>query len=131
MKMLVSCLLAAIFIMSGSAHGEEARYLQVIGETDWESDQAYKLMVRDWALDAVAGGADELQTVLNDRAEAAGKPRNITVDYGLNDRVRVRIGKAEGRNWWGLLYPEEAGMDGEVIYYSVIVDWLLALFGLE
>lgn len=131
MKMLVCCLLAAIFIMSGSAQGEGARYLQVIGETDWESDQAYKLIVRDWALEAVLCGAEDMQAALNDRAEAAGRPRNITVDNGLNDRVRVRIGKAEGRNWFGLLYPEEAGMDGEVIYYSAIVDWLLAFFGLE
>ena len=131
MKLLVCCLMAAIFIMSGSAQAEEARYLQVIGETDWQSDQTYKLTVRDWALEAAASGTDELQDTLNDRAEAAGRPRNITVDTGINDLVRVRIGRAEGRNWWGLLYPEEAGLDGDVIYYSAIVDWLLAFFGLE
>ena len=131
MKLLVCCLMAAIFIMSGSAQAEDARYLQVIGETDWQSDQTYKLTVRDWALEAAASGTDELQDTLNDRAEAAGRPRNITVDLGINDLVRVRIGRAEGRNWWGLLYPEEAGLDGDVIYYSAIVDWLLVFFGLE
>ena len=130
MKLLVCCLMAAIFIMSGSAQAEEARYLQVIGETDWQSDQTYKLTVRDWALEAAASSTEELQDTLNDRAEAAGRPRNITVDTGINDLVRVRIGRAEGRNWWGLLYPEEAGLDGDVIYYSAIVDWLLAFFGL-
>jgi len=63
---------------------------------------------------------------------------SITVETGVfpypdgdQPAIRVRIGKAEGRNWWSLLYPEQAGMTDDVIYYSAVVDWLLRLFGLE
>ena len=148
MKKLICCLIAAILCMSGCAQAEETVRLHVIGETDWETDQAYKLMVRDWALMCLRNGTDSLEVTLNDRAEAAGHPRNITVETGVFPypeseytgqhfpagdyaAIRIRIGRAEGRNWWGMLYPEEAGLDGDVIYYSAIVDWLLAVFGLE
>lgn len=122
--------------------------LHVIGRTDWESDQAYKLIVRDWALALIDAGETELETALNDMAEAAGHERNIRVECGVFPypasecagrtypagdyaAIRIRIGSAEGRNWWGMLYPEEAGYAEDTIYYSAIVDWLLGLFGLE
>jgi len=147
-KKIICCLIAAILCMSGCAQAEETVRLHVIGETDWETDQAYKLMVRDWALMCLGNGTDSLEVTLNDRAEAAGHPRNITVETGVFPyseseyagqhfpagdyaAIRIRIGRAEGRNWWGMLYPEEAGLDGDVIYYSAIVDWLLAVLGLE
>lgn len=148
MKKLICCLIAAILCTSGCAQAEETLRLHVIGETDWETDQAYKLMVRDWALMYLGNGTDSLEEALNDRAVESGRPRNITVETGVFPypeseyagqkypagdyaAIRIRIGKAEGRNWWGMLYPEQAGLYGDVIYYSAIVDWLLSVFGIE
>ena len=138
MKKLICCLIAAIFVMCEGAQAEKAINLHVIGETDWQSDQAYKLIVRDWTLEYIADGTDDLAEKLNDRAESEGHARSITVETGVfpypdgdQPAIRVRIGKAEGRNWWSLLYPEQAGMTDDVIYYSAVVDWLLRLFGLE
>lgn len=148
MKKLICCLIAAILCMSLCAQAEDMVRLHVIGETDWETDQAYKLMVRDWALELFESGASDIENALNDRAEAAGRTRNITAETGVFPypeseyagqqfpagdyaAIRIRIGRAEGCNWWGMLYPEQAGLDGDIIYYSAIVDWLLSVFGLE
>lgn len=146
--MLACCLLAAIFIMSGGAQAGEGIRLHVIGETDWHTDQAYKLIVRDRALELIENGAADIEASLNDMAEAAGRPRSITVEQGVfpcpsaekdgreypagdYNVMRIRIGRAEGRNWWGMLYPDQAGLGDDVVYYSAIVDWLLGIFGLE
>ena len=138
MKKLICCLLASLFIISGSCAAETRTYLQVIGETDWADAQAYKLNVRDWALEYAGQDAAALEKSMNDRAESEGRPRNIRVETGVFPCsagdfpvVRVRIGRAEGRNWWGLLYPEQAGCGEDVIYYSAVVDWLLSIFGIE
>ena len=148
MKKLVCCVIAAIFAACAAAQAEGMVRLHVIGETDWESDQEYKLTVRDWALELCEKSAEDMERALNDMAEAAGMPRNITVEQGVfpypvsvadgveypageYEAIRVRIGKGEGRNWWGMLYPEEAGYEEDTIYYSALVDWLLSLFGIE
>ena len=142
MKKLAICVILAIFCVCNIASAGGMVRLHVIGETDWQTDQAYKLTVRDWALEAC--GAEDMEKALNDRAEEMGMPRNITVERGVfpypasdeypageYEAIRVRIGRAEGRNWWGMLYPDEAGYTEDAVYYSAIVDWLLSLFGIE
>ncbi|MBQ4089170.1 MAG: stage II sporulation protein R [Clostridia bacterium] len=142
MKKLAICVILAIFCICDIARAGGMVRLHVIGETDWQTDQAYKLMVRDWALEAC--GAEDMEKELNDHAEEMGMPRNITVERGVfpypasdeypagdYEAIRVRIGRAEGRNWWGMLYPDEAGYTEDAVYYSAIVDWLLSLFGIE
>lgn len=146
MKKIAICVILAIFCMIDIACAGGMVRLHVIGETDWQTDQAYKMMVRDWALELC--GAEDIEDALNDRAEEMGMPRNITVEKGTfpypasecagnqypageYEAIRVRIGRAEGRNWWGMLYPDEAGYTEDTIYYSAIVDWLLSLFGIE
>ena len=97
----------------------------------------------------ICSAADDMEAVLNDFAEAHGQERNITVETGTfpypasyaDDEyypagdyraVRIRIGGGEGRNWWGMI---DAGVRGEdrsgIIYYSSIVNWLMALLGWE
>ena len=135
--------------------------LHVIGRTDLKDDQAFKLSVRDRVLEyigalntediysGICSAADDMEAVLNDFAEAHGQERNITVETGTfpypasyaDDEyypagdyraVRIRIGGGEGRNWWGMI---DAGVRGEdrsgIIYYSSIVNWLMALLGWE
>lgn len=148
MKKLICCLILAIFFTCDMAQAGHMVRLHVIGETDWASDQAYKLTVRDWALELMESGADDMEDILNERAAALGRVKNIRVEAGVfpypaseyegreypagdYEAVRVYIGRAEGRNWWGMLYPEEAGHEEGTIYYSAIVDWLLQLFGIE
>ncbi|MBQ3080098.1 MAG: stage II sporulation protein R [Clostridia bacterium] len=50
---------------------------------------------------------------------------------GVYRAVKVEIGKAEGRNWWCILYPSDpiSGQEeNEIVFYSAILDWLRRLF---
>lgn len=150
MKKLLSCLVLMIFVFCGCANAGEVMRIHVIGETDLYEDQQYKLLVRDWALEYIGEhGPDNtaaLEEHLNSMAAEYRHPQNIRTEHGVfpypeshigsaiypagnYDALRIYIGAAEGRNWWGVLYPEESGIGDDVIYYSVIVNWLMSLFG--
>lgn len=122
----------------GCCCAECGLHLQVIGETDLYEDQQYKLLIRDMALEYIAmhGAADTegLEEHLNrlntdfDRYSPIRVERGVFPCYGSEyDVLRISIGRAEGRNWWGLLYPGRTVPEGDVIYYSAIVNWLMGL----
>lgn len=150
MKKLLSCLMLAIFMCCGSACAGGSLRVHVIGATDLYCDQQYKLTVRDWALEYIDEyGPDDIHAIegyLNEMAASVGREKNIkaergifpypetvsggrTYPYGDYDALRIYIGAAAGRNWWGMLYPEHSGLDEDVIYYSAIVNWLMRLLG--
>ena len=142
LKRLLCCVILTLMLIPGGAAAEAPVRLHVIGETDLYEDQQYKLLVRDWTLEYIREhGPDDtagLSEYLNSRNTDFGRYSPIRVERGLfpystgkHDAIRVHIGRAEGRNWWGLLYPEQSGLDGETIYYSAIVDWFLSLIGVE
>ena len=108
--------------------------LHVIAASDSEGDQAQKLRVRDAVLAALKDfapsdaedAAEQLAARLPELAEAARSaldtPAIVTVrlcrevyptrDYGTfalpageYASLQVRIGAAEGRNWWCVVYP--------------------------
>ena len=139
MKKLTICVLLAIMLCPAlNARAEADIYLQVIGATDLQADQEYKLLVRDWALELAAEGAgNRLESELNLRALEAGRVANIHVQWGkfplygqLRQACRVTIGQGCGRNWFGLLYPETALPGEDVIYYSALINWLADIFNL-
>lgn len=150
MKKLLSCLIMMIFVFCGCANAEGMLRIHIIGETDLYEDQQYKLQVREWVLDYLDNyGADDISALedhLNSTAQVFGMPRNIRAERGIfpypeshlsdtvypagsYDALRIYIGAAEGRNWWGVMYPEHSGIGDDVIYYSAIVNWLMSLFG--
>lgn len=151
MKKLLCCLILAAVLMTGSAQAETSLRLHVIGKTDLDEDQTFKLQVRDIALEYIsengAEDTDALEKHLNSFAKATHKSDLIRVERGIfpyppsesagrqypagdYDALRIYIGGAEGRNWWSMLYPEQSGLNDEnIIYYSAIVDWFLSIFG--
>lgn len=82
-------------------------------------------------------------------ADAEGNPAKIHVETGVfafpertyagaqvpageYRALRVVIGPGAGHNWWCVLYPTLCVPDTEsedVVYYSVVVEWLLSMFG--
>ena len=140
--------------------------LHVIADSDSEADQSAKLAVRDAILplferatsyndarDWLLNHGSEIQAT----AEAVLKERGF--DYGVQlslgtesfpdrvygetfypageyDALCVRLGRAEGHNWWCVLFPplcivSETGepVDLEdVELHSALYDWLKSLF---
>lgn len=159
--------------------------LHVVANSDGEEDQALKLAVRDALTGEVASmlegvsTKEEAEKVLSDGldgilacAEKAagdvpvtvtlGKERYPTKEYGtfrfprgVYTSVQVKLGAAEGKNWWCVLFPPlcvgaasagpeelcvEAGLtpgqvkiltgsDGKYRVRFRVLEWLDALFG--
>ncbi len=112
--------------------------LHVIAASDEAREQALKLRVRDAVLDYIdplladASGAAEARGRLFDAldgvaeaAASAAEGRAVTVTLGPADyprrvsesaalpagryvSLRVTLGAGEGRNWWGLIFPQLA-----------------------
>ncbi len=152
MKKLLCCLIMAAVLIAGSAQAESMLRLHVIGKTNLPEDQHFKLLVRDAAIEYISeNGTNDiagLEEYLNSfagymhigdmiRVEKGtfhyAESRSAGNHYpaGCYEALRIYIGSAEGRNWWGMLYTEFSGIgDENVIYYSAIVDWFFRLFGM-
>ena len=159
--------------------------LHVVANSDSEEDQALKLAVRDALTGEVASmlegvpTKEEAEKVLSEGLEdilacaqkaagdvpvtvTLGKERYPTKEYGtfrfprgVYTSVQVKLGAAEGKNWWCVLFPplcvgaasaepEEAcveagltpgqvkiltGSDGKYRVRFRVLEWLDALFG--
>ncbi len=113
--------------------------LHVIANSDSDEDQALKLKVRDAILahsQKEFTKKDEVSTQLEVYKEIAEKVirdngydykaeveygnfsfptkeyENIRLPAGNYDAVRVKIGKAEGKNWWCVMFPPLCFVDG-------------------
>ena len=118
--------------------GEVLR-LHILANSDDETDQQLKLLVRDRVLQEtgnIFSGAENLETaqklaeeslqkivaVAEDEITKNGYSYPVTAslvrmyfetrhydDYtlpaGMYDAVRIEIGKAEGKNWWCVMFP--------------------------
>ena len=57
---------------------------------------------------------------------------NTTLESGYYDAVIVELGKAEGNNWWCVMYPPLCFITNEnktqITFKSKIVEWFKSLF---
>ena len=109
--------------------------LHVVGASNSEADQAVKLRVRDAVLECVASLGDpqtarEAKVLLEENLPAILDAANraldgldtatvtlcrevfpireydsFTLPSGVYESLRVKIGEAEGRNWWCVVFP--------------------------
>lgn len=109
--------------------------LHVVGASDSEEDQAVKLRVRDAVLECVASlgepqSPQEAKALLEANLPAITEAANraldgletatvtlcreafpireydsFTLPSGVYESLRVKIGQAEGRNWWCVVFP--------------------------
>lgn len=113
--------------------------LHVLANSDSADDQALKLQVRDAILEHSRSNftkKDEVKSQLETYKEIAEKVisengysysvdveygnfdfptkeyQNLRLPAGNYDAVRVRIGKAEGQNWWCVMFPPLCFVDG-------------------
>ena len=113
--------------------------LHVLANSDSEADQTLKLKVRDAILTHSRNNftkKDEVQSKLAEYKEIAEKViaengynysteveygnfafptkeyKNLRLPAGNYDAVRVKIGKAEGQNWWCVMFPPLCFVDG-------------------
>ena len=49
---------------------------------------------------------------------------DLTLDEGYYDAIIIELGKAEGDNWWCVVYPPLCFSDDKVRYRSIIEDFL-------
>ena len=61
---------------------------------------------------------------------------DVTYPAGEYDALRIKLGAAEGQNWWCVMFPplclvntEDTAGSQEVEYDSAILEWLRGLFG--
>ena len=113
--------------------------LHVIANSDTDYDQILKLKVRDALLEHsqsdftkkadVAQNLDIYKSIAQSIVRENGYDYNVDVEYGKfkfptkhynnislpagsYDAVRVKLGKAEGKNWWCVLFPPLCFVDG-------------------
>ena len=128
MRFLIAIWLCAVFVLPASA--EENMYMRVVARDNSAWGQTEKYMVRNAALLLGEERVSALEWWLPDvRVERkTWQPDEKTPPA---ETVYITIGPGEGRNWWGVLYPESAGWavcpEGEGIEFPFF-SWLWALF---
>ena len=113
--------------------------LHVLANSDSEEDQTLKLKVRDAILEHSRNNftkKDEVEFQLEEYKKIAEKViskngytypveveygnfkfptkeyKNLTLPAGVYDAVRVKIGNAQGQNWWCVMFPPLCFVDG-------------------
>ncbi|MBR5390171.1 MAG: stage II sporulation protein R [Clostridia bacterium] len=128
--MLVAAMMTqALPLNAREALAEKLTRLHVLANSDSETDQARKLLVRDAVLEAAKNAGkpdaallDRLERAAQEALQEAGSEEPVRVSFekcwferreyetfslpaGIYDAVRVEIGSAEGHNWWCVIYP--------------------------
>ncbi len=114
--------------------------LHIIANSDSDEDQALKLIVRDRLLaatsaditkEAVPSMLEEYKKIAEEALRENGCNMSVSAEYGRfsfptkaygkltypageYDAVRIKIGKAEGENWWCVLFPPLCYVRGSV-----------------
>jgi stage II sporulation protein R len=79
-----------------------------------------------------AGAQDEIHVETGVFTFPEREYGGAVVPAGEYRALRVLIGSGAGQNWWCVLYPNLCAPvpeTDEVVYYSVVVEWLMTLFG--
>lgn len=138
-SMLVLFLLIGYSTNVNSQLSQNIVRLHIIANSDSEADQKLKLKVRDAILDKSRADFTKKSDVLTQldiyKKEAEDVIRengfgysvdveygnfsfptkhydNISLPAGNYDAVRIKIGKAEGKNWWCVMFPPLCFIDG-------------------
>lgn len=128
MRFLIVCLLLMGLI--GTARGDERLYMRVVARDDTVMGQMEKHIVRNMALLLGVQKAKQLEEIYPACTveRKIWQPDNKTPPA---ETVYITIGPGNGRNWWGVLYPESAawtaGTDGQGILFPLI-SWVRGLF---
>jgi stage II sporulation protein R len=132
---VVMCIYGWGIVTDSQALQEELLRLHVVGASDSKEDQEVKLRVRDAVLECVASLGDpqtarEAKGLLEENLPAILDAANraldgldtatvtlcrevfpvreydsFTLPSGVYESLRVKIGEAEGRNWWCVVFP--------------------------
>ena len=106
---------ALLFCAAARGRAEEKWYMRVIARDDGAAAQAEKLRVRDAALSALPGRAEEIPARLFEIERAAKRIAPCAVEIRLwtpdektppAPTVYITVGSGRGRNWWGVLYED-------------------------
>ncbi|WP_067728502.1 stage II sporulation protein R [Oceanobacillus damuensis] len=125
---------------------DEAIRLRILANSDDEADQELKRMVRDnvneqvteWvqhitdieeARKLIESRIDELEVIVEETIEKAGRDNEYNVEYGKNvtfptklygsflypageyEAILITIGEGKGANWWCVLFPPLCFLD--------------------
>lgn len=133
--------------------------LHILADSDEDTAQAHKLLVRDAvlsdmapymetatskanALEEIAAHLEQIESTANDTLISLGDTSTVTLslsnDYfpekiygdmtfpkGNYDALRICIGKAEGHNWWCVMYPTLCFIDTSTVSVPESSDELL------
>ena len=159
-------ILCGILAMACLSTGQAADFsdivrLHVIGESDSDKDQAFKMQVKDAVMDVIepviceCRDFDDVYAALEEcagdvakAARAVDENADIRVEVGVFEvdereyegeivpagryrAMRVIIGDGNGKNWWGIMFPQAMPIetDEDTVYYSAVVEWIFSLFG--
>ena len=133
--MLAALLCAVSLVRDRQTLNRDLVRLHVVGASDSGEDQAVKLQVRDAVLECVVSlgnpqTAQEAKALLEENisviCDAANRALDgldtatvtlcrevfpireydsFTLPSGVYESLRVKIGEAEGRNWWCVVFP--------------------------
>lgn len=122
MRRFLCLLLCVLFAIGSSLSAKaETQYLRVIAQSNSALAQEEKLRVRDAVLCALPASPDALPAALGSIAWAARRiaPCQVSLRFWQPPNeppaltLYIEIGAAEGRNWWGVLYPELLALTAE------------------
>lgn len=122
MRRFLCLLLCALFAIGSSLSAKaETQYLRVVAQSNSALAQEEKLRVRDAVLCALPASSDALPATLGSIACAARRiaPCQVFLRFWQPPNeppaltLYIEIGAAEGRNWWGVLYPELLALTAE------------------
>ena len=161
LRILCGILALACLSTGQAADFSDIVRLHVIGDSDSEADQALKMQVKDAVMDVIepviyeCRDFDEVYEALEGcagdvlcAARGVDEDKDIQVEVGVfefDDReyegeivpagkyraMRVVIGDGNGKNWWGIMFPQAMPIetDEDTVYYSAVVEWIFSLFG--
>lgn len=102
--------------------------LRVVGNSDAPIDQVQKLSVRDAVLPVAKRRPNDLSAILH-KAHAIDPSARVCRGefcFGgyMSDAIVVTLGKGEGQNWWGILFPSALGVADEPVQFE---SWFVRL----
>ncbi len=142
------CVFLCLLLFSPLQRVHAAWYYRVIARDDSLEAQVEKIRVRNAALSACPGQAEELSSALPEIKKAAESIAPCRVEIRnwrpakqtfIAPALYITIGEGRGHNCWGVLYTDSLQMakagnipeePERVEFVWPIWEWILSLFGL-